>query len=42
MRRIERIGEAYAAESAAITGDVVLGAGVNIWFGAVLRGDDAQ
>ena len=30
----------YVAEEAVIIGDVVLGEGVNIWFGAVLRGDN--
>src|SRR5689334_10603264 len=30
----------YIAEEAVIIGDVVLGEGVNIWFGAVLRGDN--
>jgi carbonic anhydrase/acetyltransferase-like protein (isoleucine patch superfamily) len=30
------------AQSAIVTGDVVLAAGVNIWFGSVLRGDLAR
>jgi len=30
----------YIAEEAVIIGDVVLGERVNIWFGAVLRGDN--
>ena len=32
----------YAAPDAVITGDVVLGENVNIWYGAVLRGDDGR
>ncbi len=31
--------ETYVADSAAVIGDVVLDKDVNIWFGAVLRGD---
>lgn len=31
--------EAYLAENAAIIGDVVLEKGVNVWYGAVIRGD---
>ena len=31
--------ETYVADSAAVIGDVVLEKDVNIWFGAVLRGD---
>lgn len=34
-------GGAFAAQNAVITGDVTLGADVGIWFGCVLRGDDA-
>ena len=33
---------AWVAESAAVRGDVILGKDVSIWFGAVLRGDDAS
>ncbi|HTU90327.1 MAG TPA: gamma carbonic anhydrase family protein [Gemmataceae bacterium] len=36
MRAIQ---DYYVADNAIVTGDVVLSAGVNIWFGAVLRGD---
>ncbi|MHB1422193.1 MAG: gamma carbonic anhydrase family protein [Gemmataceae bacterium] len=36
------IHDYYVAENAIVTGDVVLSAGVNIWFGAVLRGDLAR
>ena len=32
----------YAAPDAVITGDVGLGETVNIWYGAVLRGDDGR
>ncbi len=32
----------YLAENAVITGDVQLHADVNIWYGAVLRGDHGQ
>jgi carbonic anhydrase/acetyltransferase-like protein (isoleucine patch superfamily) len=34
-------GGAYAATNAVITGDVTLAADVGVWFGCVLRGDDA-
>ncbi len=34
-------GGAFAAHSATITGDVTLGPDVGIWFGCVVRGDDA-
>jgi carbonic anhydrase/acetyltransferase-like protein (isoleucine patch superfamily) len=36
MRAIQ---DYYVAANAIVTGDVVLSAGVNIWFGSVLRGD---
>ena len=32
-------GEVFVAESADVMGNVELNDGVNIWFGAVLRGD---
>ena len=32
--------EVFIAPSADVMGNVTLGDGVNIWFGAVLRGDD--
>lgn len=32
-------GEVFIAESADVMGNVELNDGVNIWFGAVLRGD---
>jgi carbonic anhydrase/acetyltransferase-like protein (isoleucine patch superfamily) len=34
--------DAYIAPTAVLIGDVVIGAGASVWFGAVLRGDDAQ
>ena len=35
-------GGAWAAVNATITGNLDLGPEVNIWFGCVLRGDDAS
>ena len=34
-------GGAFAAENATLTGDLTLGEDVGIWFGCVVRGDDA-
>ena len=34
-------GGAYAASTAVLTGELHLGTEANIWFGCVLRGDDA-
>lgn len=34
-------GGAYRANNAVLTGDVTLGADASVWFGCVLRGDDA-
>ena len=39
---MRQIGDSYVAAGAVVTGDVVLSAGVNIWFGCVLRGDLAR
>lgn len=39
MRPVE--GGAFVAQGAVVTGDVSLGRDVGIWFGCVLRGDDA-
>ncbi len=36
---IRAIKDYYVASSAVVTGNVVLGPGVNIWFGSILRGD---
>jgi carbonic anhydrase/acetyltransferase-like protein (isoleucine patch superfamily) len=33
---------AYLAPGVVVTGDVVLGAGANLWFGAIVRGDLAR
>jgi carbonic anhydrase/acetyltransferase-like protein (isoleucine patch superfamily) len=35
------VAGAFVASSASVLGDVRLGADVNVWFGAVVRGDDA-
>jgi carbonic anhydrase/acetyltransferase-like protein (isoleucine patch superfamily) len=39
MRRVE--GGAFVAANAIVTGDVTLGEDCGIWFGCVVRGDDA-
>ena len=39
MRAIQ---DYYVAHNAIVTGDVVLSAGVNLWFGSILRGDLAR
>jgi carbonic anhydrase/acetyltransferase-like protein (isoleucine patch superfamily) len=39
---MRRIKDSYVAPGAVLTGDVVLSAGVNIWYGCVLRGDLAR
>ena len=39
---MRRIDEAYVARSAIVIGDVTLGAGVNLWFNVVVRGDVAN
>jgi carbonic anhydrase/acetyltransferase-like protein (isoleucine patch superfamily) len=36
------IRDFYVADNAVVTGDVVLAAGVNIWYGSILRGDLAR
>jgi carbonic anhydrase/acetyltransferase-like protein (isoleucine patch superfamily) len=36
---MQQIHDYYVASNAVVTGDVVLSAGVNIWYGCVLRGD---
>jgi carbonic anhydrase/acetyltransferase-like protein (isoleucine patch superfamily) len=36
------IGDCYVAPDVVVTGDVVLSAGVNLWFGTVVRGDLAR
>ena len=42
QRRVEPFGEGWVAEGASITGDVTLGHDASVWFGCVLRGDDAS
>jgi carbonic anhydrase/acetyltransferase-like protein (isoleucine patch superfamily) len=39
---MQAIRDFYVASNAIVTGDVVLAAGVNIWFGTVVRGDLAR
>ncbi len=36
---MQRIGDSYIAPGAVLTGDVALAAGVNVWFGCVVRAD---
>src|SRR5262249_42104447 len=40
FRRVD--GGAFIASNAVVTGDVTLGEDVGIWFGCVVRGDDAR
>ena len=40
--RVEPFGEGWVAEGASITGDVTLLPDASVWFGCVLRGDDAS
>jgi carbonic anhydrase/acetyltransferase-like protein (isoleucine patch superfamily) len=39
---MQRIQAFYIAPTAVVLGDVVLGAGVNVWFSSVVRGDLAR
>jgi carbonic anhydrase/acetyltransferase-like protein (isoleucine patch superfamily) len=39
---MQAIRDFYVAPGAVVTGDVVLSAGVNLWFGTVVRGDLAR
>jgi carbonic anhydrase/acetyltransferase-like protein (isoleucine patch superfamily) len=39
---MQAIGDFYVAPGVVVTGDVVLSAGVNLWFGVVIRGDLAR
>jgi carbonic anhydrase/acetyltransferase-like protein (isoleucine patch superfamily) len=39
---VQAIRDYYVAPGAVVLGDVVLGPGVNIWFGSVVRGDLAR
>lgn len=38
---LSRVGEAFLANTAVVTGDVTLGKDVSIWYGAIVRGDCA-
>ena len=38
---MQAIKDYYVASSAIVTGDVVFGPGVNLWFGTIIRGDIA-
>ena len=42
MAGMQIIGDFYVAGTAVVIGDVVLGAGVNLWFGVIVRGDLAR
>lgn len=39
---MRRVDEVWLADTATVIGDVVLGAGANIWYAAVVRGDVAR
>ncbi len=39
---MQQIGDVYVAQGVIVTGDVVLGPGVNLWFQTVIRGDLAR
>lgn len=39
---MQAIHNYYIAPGVVVTGDVVLGAGVNVWYGSVIRGDIAR
>jgi len=39
---MQTINDFYIAHNAVVTGDVVIGSMVNIWFGVVIRGDLAR
>jgi carbonic anhydrase/acetyltransferase-like protein (isoleucine patch superfamily) len=38
---MRRVGDAFLASNAVVTGDVDLAPGVNLWYGVVVRGDVA-
>ncbi len=38
---MRRVGEVFVAPNAVVSGDVTLAAGVNLWYGVVVRGDVA-
>jgi carbonic anhydrase/acetyltransferase-like protein (isoleucine patch superfamily) len=39
---MQAIRDFYVADTAVVSGNVVLGPGVNVWFGSVIRGDLAR
>ncbi len=39
--RLLRVKQAYVADSATVTAEVILGQDTNIWYGVMIRGDDA-
>lgn len=39
MASMRAIRDFYVADNAVVTGDVVCGPGVNLWFGVIIRGD---
>jgi carbonic anhydrase/acetyltransferase-like protein (isoleucine patch superfamily) len=41
MRRLLKIGNAWVAENAVVTGDVTLSEDASVWFFSAIRGDDA-
>lgn len=41
MPVMRRVGEVWLADTATVVGDVTLGAGANVWYSAVVRGDVA-
>lgn len=38
---LRQVGEAFVASTASVTGRVALGPGASLWYGVVVRGDDA-
>jgi carbonic anhydrase/acetyltransferase-like protein (isoleucine patch superfamily) len=42
MVSMRAIGDFHVATTAVVTGDVVIGPGVNLWFGVTVRGDLAR
>src|SRR5579884_3297333 len=42
LRTMQAIRDFYVARGVVVTGDVVLSAGVNLWYGTVIRGDLAR
>lgn len=39
--RLHRVGRAYVADTATVTARVTLGEDANLWYGVMVRGDDA-